>query len=83
MTKTISFSLGPHFTGFVEAQVGAGRYSNASEVVRAGLCLLEEQELRRQTRRAALIEGVASGPSAPLVVKGFIASKRAVRPSTP
>ena len=46
MSKNTSFSLGEHFSSFVEAQVGQGRYSSASDVVRAGLRLLEEQEAK-------------------------------------
>ena len=41
-------ALDPHFEEFVNAQIASGRYSNASDVVRAGLRLLEdEQELQR------------------------------------
>ena len=43
-------SLGSHFDEFVEAQVKNGRFRNASEVVRAGLRLLEDQELARAER---------------------------------
>ena len=63
MAKNTSFSVGEHFTGFIEAQVSEGRYSSASDVVRAGLRLLEEQETRLATLRAALIEGEESGVS--------------------
>lgn len=63
MAKNTSFSIGEHFTGFIEAQVNEGRYSSASDVVRAGLRLLEEQETRLATLRAALMEGEASGIS--------------------
>jgi antitoxin ParD1/3/4 len=63
MSKNTSFSIGEHFIEFVEAQVGQGRYSNASEVVRAGLRLLEEQETKLAALRAALIEGEESGIS--------------------
>jgi antitoxin ParD1/3/4 len=80
MSKNTSFSLGEHFTSFVEAQVGHGRYSNASEVVRAGLRLLEEQEAKLSALRSALIEGEQSSPSTPFDFEAFIARKRASQP---
>ncbi|WP_373652942.1 MULTISPECIES: type II toxin-antitoxin system ParD family antitoxin [unclassified Schlesneria] len=40
---TRNINLTGHFDRFVEEQVGAGRYKNASEVLRAGLRLLEQQ----------------------------------------
>lgn len=73
MNKNTSISLGPHFTGFVEKQLDDGRYSSASEVVRAGLRLLEEQEARLLALRAAIIEGENSGPSRPFDFDAFIA----------
>jgi antitoxin ParD1/3/4 len=79
-SKNTSFSLGEHFNSFVEAQVDEGRYSNASDVVRAGLRLLEEQEAKLQALRAALIEGERSGPSTPFDFEKFIAAKRNTSP---
>ena len=76
MSKNTSFSLGEHFSSFVEAQIGQGRYSSASDVVRAGLRLLEEQEVQLEALRAALIEGEQSGPSTPFDFEAFIARKR-------
>ena len=63
MTKNTSFSVGEHFAGFIEMQVSQGRYSSASDVVRAGLRLLEEQEVKIAALRAALIKGEESGIS--------------------
>jgi antitoxin ParD1/3/4 len=63
MGKNTSFSIGEHFSAFVETQVSLGRYSSASDVVRAGLRLLEEQETKLAALRAALIEGEQSGVS--------------------
>ena len=76
MSKNTSFSLGEHFSSFVEAQIDQGRYSSASDVVRAGLRLLEEQEVQLEALRAALIEGEQSGPSTPFDFEAFIARKR-------
>lgn len=61
MGKNTSISLSDHFVSFIEAEVEKGRYGSASEVVRAGLRLLEDQEARIAALRAALEEGEASG----------------------
>ena len=77
MTKNTSFSLGEHFNSFVTDQVKGGRYGTASDVVRAGLRLLEEQEAKLAALRAALIEGEANGPAIAFDFETFIARKRA------
>jgi antitoxin ParD1/3/4 len=73
MAKNTSFSLGDHFAGFVEAQVAQGRYGSASDVVRAGLRLLEEQELMLSALRSALIDGERSGAPQPFDGEALIA----------
>ena len=74
--KNTSISLGEHFIAFVDSKIGEGRYNSASEVVRAGLRLLEEQETHLDALRAALIEGEQSGPSEPFDFDDFIAARR-------
>ena len=59
--KNTSVSLGEHYTEFVNAQVQTGRYGSASEVLRAGLRLLEEREIKMRALQAALIAGEESG----------------------
>lgn len=77
MAKNTSFSLGDHFSQFVETKVAEGRFSSASDVVRAGLRLLEAEEAKLEALRAALAEGEASGEAAPFDFEAFIAHKRA------
>ena len=77
MARNTSVTLGAHFSRFVEEQIKDGRFSNASEVVRAGLRLLEDVETRQRALRAALLEGEASGPAIPLDWDEFLARKRA------
>lgn len=66
MPKNTSFILGDHFAAFVAAQVKAGRYANATDVIRSGLRLLEERETRLEALRRALVEGEDSGVAGPL-----------------
>lgn len=77
MSKNTSISLGEHFTNFVGIQVRSGRYGSASDVVRAGLRLLEEHEARVQTLREALIAGETSGEPQPFDNKAFLTKMRA------
>ena len=61
MVRNTSISLGNHFESFIETTVSKGRFSNASEVVRAGLRLLEEEENRILVLRNAIQEVIQSG----------------------
>ena len=61
MVKNTSVSLGNHFEEFIAEQVDSGRYGSASEVVRAGLRLLETNESKLEVLRNALMSMPASG----------------------
>ena len=61
MVKNTSISLGDHFETFVEKSVSKGRFQNASEVIRAGLRMLEEEEDKILALRNAIQEGINSG----------------------
>lgn len=60
LMKTTTVALGSHFDEFVQASVLGGRYTNASEVIRAGLRRLEEDEQKIAALRAAIEEGESS-----------------------
>ena len=59
--KNTSISLGNYFDQFVSSQVSVGRYKNVSEVIRAGLRLLEDEESKVIALRKAIQEGIDSG----------------------
>ncbi len=79
MTKKTSVALDDHFAQFVEGLVSEGRYGSSSEVVRAGLRLLEERETKLGLLREAVSDGLKSGPGAPLEVETFLARKSVIR----
>ncbi len=64
-----SIALSPHFERFIRQQVASGRFNNVSEVIRAGLRLLEEREAEQsaklQVLRDAMTMGLNSGPGIP------------------
>ena len=70
MGRNTSVSLGNYFEDFVENSISQGRYKNASEVIRAGLRLLEEEENKTLALKKAIQEGIDSG-----IAKNFNAEK--------
>lgn len=77
MAQNTSISLDDHFSRFLAREVATGRYRSASEVVRAGLRLLEDQEAQMAALRAALVAGEESGEPQHFDFDAFIASKEA------
>lgn len=67
MVRNTSITIGDHFSHFVSEQVRSGRYGSTSDVVRAGLRLLEEHEARVR----ALHDGLAA--KAPLSFDAAVA----------
>ena len=61
MSRNTSISLGNYFDSFVQNRISAGRFKNVSEVIRAGLRLLEEEENKILALRNAIQEGINSG----------------------
>jgi antitoxin ParD1/3/4 len=61
MAKNTSVTLGDHFDQFISQQLHSGRYGSASEVIRAGLRALEDQEVKILNLRDMLIQGEQSG----------------------
>lgn len=76
MARNTSISLGDHMADFVDGQVRTGRYGSASEVIRAGLRLLEEREAAMLALRDALDEGLRSGPAREFDFDAFMARRR-------
>lgn len=72
MPRNTSVTIGEHFTDFIASQVKTGRYGSASDVVRAGLRLLEDHETKVRALEQALIEGEESGEPQPFDFDEFL-----------
>ena len=61
MSKNTSISLGKHFESIIENSIASGRYASASEVIRAGLRKIDEEEQKVKVLREAIEAGEKSG----------------------
>lgn len=77
MARNTSVSLSEHFVEFIDGQVETGRYNSASDVVRAGLRLLEEHEAKVKALQEALRHGEESGKPVPFDRDAFLAELKA------
>jgi len=75
MSKNTSIALGDHFQNFVQELVSKGRFGTTSEVIRAGLRLLEEQDAKLSALRKAVQEGIDSGPAEPFDFDAYASSR--------
>ncbi|MGC4932562.1 type II toxin-antitoxin system ParD family antitoxin [Gordonia sp. DT30] len=76
MAQNTSISLDAHFSDFLSREVASGRYRSASEVVRAGLRLLEDRETQLAALHSALVAGEESGAPEDFDFDAFIAAKK-------
>ena len=60
MARTVTVTLGPHYEEFIQSSIASGRYNNTSEMIRAALRHLEEDERKLAAFCAAIDEGDAS-----------------------
>jgi len=72
MNKHTTLSLDDHSAEFIEQQIDGGNFASASEVVAAGLKLLEERQAKIEHLRAAIIEGEESGEPQPFDFDEFL-----------
>lgn len=63
MSKNTSVILNDHFDSFVEKKLEEGRYGSVSELVRTGLRLLEDEELKLEAVRKIITASKKSGTS--------------------
>jgi antitoxin ParD1/3/4 len=75
--RNTSITIGDHFNSFLASQVQAGRYGSISDVVHAGLKLLEEHEAKVKSLQNALIAGEQSGPPRLFDFEAFKTRRRA------
>ena len=75
MSKNTSIILNGHLSNFIDNQVKLGAYASASEVIRAGLRLLEEREVRIEHLRKEIKKGLDSGIAKNFDMKNFLADR--------
>lgn len=61
MAKNTSILLGDYFDNFINSQVKTGKFSSASEVIRAALRLFEQEEAKKKELIKELVKGEKSG----------------------
>ena len=76
MPRNTSVTLGDHFDEFVAEKIEQGRFQSVSEVVRAGLRKLEEDETKLEALRARLEAGENSEPVERFDKESFLAEMR-------
>lgn len=77
--RTTSVALGTYFEDFIKSKISQGRYNNASEVIRAALRLLEENEQQSAQLSAAIDKGLESGIATDFEPKSFLLALKSRR----
>jgi antitoxin ParD1/3/4 len=75
-SKNTSVTLGEHFERIIQSSIESGRYASASEVIRAGLRLIDEQEQKIKLLREAIEAGEKSGYVKDFDPDGYLANLR-------
>ena len=76
MARTVTVSLGPHFEEYIQAGIESGKYNNVSEMIRAALRHMEEDEAKLAAFCAAIDEGDASPDVVDFDEEAFIAEMK-------
>lgn len=76
MARNTSVEIGDELGTFIDSQIRTGRYNSASEVVRAGLRHLQDEETKMAALRVAVLEGIQSGPAQSFDFEAFVASRK-------
>lgn len=77
--KTTSVALGTYFEDFIKSKISQGRFNNASEVIRAALRLLEENEQQVAQLSVAINTGLESGIAENFEARSFLNNLKAQR----
>ena len=77
--KTTSVALGTYFEDFIKSKISQGRFNNASEVIRAALRLLEENEQQVAQLSVAINTGLESGIAENFEPRSFLNDLKAQR----
>ena len=81
MPRNTSVMPGDNFNDFIARAVESGRYASTSDVLRAGLRILEREEQRLDRLRAEIIKGEESGFTEDFDFDNFLSEMNAKHPT--
>ena len=71
MSRITSIVQGKHFDEFIKSEMESGRYSSVTEIIKAGLSLLEKEGMKIDLINEALVIGEESGKAVPFNNEAF------------
>jgi antitoxin ParD1/3/4 len=71
VSKNTSIALGPDLEAFARRKVASGEYGSISEVIRDAMRRAVERDAKVEALRAAIQEGIDSGPPTPFDFEEF------------
>lgn len=67
----MEIKIAPHYSQFIRRELASGKFNNESEVIQAGLALLEKEQTQMNVLSKAILDGESSGFALPFNNEDF------------